>query len=1218
MPTLIKDLIEIPERIHYGDFVLKLTDGVTEAKAAETLQNYVVTPQLAGCFDNALAFIRSAIDGRSSKAAYLHGSFGSGKSHFMAVLYLLLQGSSTARSLSELASVVAEHDRWIQGKKFLLVPFHMIAARSTESAIFGQYVEYVRRLHPDAPVPGVYLAEPLFDNAHRLREQMGDETFFAQLNTQTASVDAGWGGLAAAWDATAFGRATAAPPGDEERIRLVSDLVETLLPAFQNIARAEGEAFVSLDEGLSILDRHARDLGYDALIFFLDELILWLASNAADLAFVSREGQKLAKLVEAQQGNRPIPLVSFVARQRDLRELVGDHVPGAQQLAFADVLEHQKGRFHLITLEDRNLPVIAEKRILAPKDDAARQELDGAFAESSKVRDDVMQTLLTSSADPAMFRQVYPFTPALVQTLVAISSVLQRERTALKVMLLLLVSQRDTLTLGQLVPVGDLYDVIAEGDEAFTSEMREYFDQAKRLYQGKLRPLLEQQHGVGLDELRARPADDPVAQAFRADDRILKTLLLSSLAPEVEALKALTPARLAALNHGSIRSPIAGREGQVVLTKCRTWASHVGEIRISDEGGNPTVSLQISGVDVEGILDRARGEDNHGNRTRKVREILFRELRIPEEDQLFLTVDVEWRGTNRRCELAYGNVREMGFDSLTARDDRWRVIVDFPFDVEGHTPADDLSQIEQFREAEPPTRTIVWVPTFLSRGAQKDLGTLVMLDHVLAGERFGDYASHLSVVDRAAARSLLDNRRSQLAERMRLILEGAYGVGIPLPGTLDTSHDLAEHVQSLDVGFTVSPPVAATLRGALEHLLDQALTHQFPAHPRFEGAVRPAALRRVFDEIQRAVQERNGRIFVEQGTKRQAMRQIAYPLQLGEMGENHFVLKPNWMQHFRQKTAERPGVLTVGGLRRWTDEPEPRGLPAEVANLVIMTYAEQANLRFTLHGGPVTPTLESLPDELELHEAALPTPEQWVVARDRAAKVFGLVLPELRSASNVGEATRQIQEAANARRQHAVALVEQLRDRLPIHELDCENTPRGQTALAVHALVVALERASSEEVVETLANAPVSTSDIAMGASLGRSAEVVSALEETKWTILGSASALAGDRQAQAEALKRRLQEALQADEYVLALVSALRALEDEAVALLTETTRQPPPVPEPSPPPGRRLVEEGKEAAVSAEDAISILDQIRSSMSAGPSRRLFITWQIFDEDDDQ
>ena len=33
-----------------------------------------------------------------------------------------------------------------------------------------------------------------------------------------------------------------------------------------------------------------------------------------------------------------------------------------------------------------------------------------------------------------MFRQVYPFSPALVQALVAVSSLLQRERTALKVM----------------------------------------------------------------------------------------------------------------------------------------------------------------------------------------------------------------------------------------------------------------------------------------------------------------------------------------------------------------------------------------------------------------------------------------------------------------------------------------------------------------------------------------------------------------------------------------------------------------------------------------------------------------------------------------------------------------------------------------------------------------------------------------------------------------
>ena len=68
---------------------------------------------------------------------------------------------------------------------------------------------------------------------------------------------------------------------------------------------------------------------------------------------------------------------------------------------------------------------------------------------------------------------------------------LQRERTALKLMLQLLVDRRDELELGELIPVGDLFDVIAEGDEPFTEGMRIQFENAKKLYDQKLLPLLE-------------------------------------------------------------------------------------------------------------------------------------------------------------------------------------------------------------------------------------------------------------------------------------------------------------------------------------------------------------------------------------------------------------------------------------------------------------------------------------------------------------------------------------------------------------------------------------------------------------------------------------------------------------------------------------------------------------------------------------------------------
>jgi hypothetical protein len=156
-----------------------------------------------------------------------------------------------------------------------------------------------------------------------------------------------------------------------------------------------------------------------------------------------RPASKLTNLVEAQTPDRPIPLVSFVARQRDLRDLVGENLAGVVQVQFSDVLRHWEARFHRITLEDRNLPAIAEKRVLRPLSEAARQTLGNAFDEFQKVRPEVWNTLLTETADKEMFRKVYPFSPALVQTLIAVSAALQRERTALKLMLQLLVDRRD-------------------------------------------------------------------------------------------------------------------------------------------------------------------------------------------------------------------------------------------------------------------------------------------------------------------------------------------------------------------------------------------------------------------------------------------------------------------------------------------------------------------------------------------------------------------------------------------------------------------------------------------------------------------------------------------------------------------------------------------------------------------------------------------------------
>ena len=166
----------------------------------ETVATYVVTPQLVRSFDDALGLIRSAVEGRTSKAAYLHGSFGSGKSHFMAILYLLLHHNAAVRSVSELAPVIEKHNAWIQGKKFLLITYYMIGAKDMESKILGEYVRQIEHLHPGTSIPGVYRSEALFKDAEALRADMGDEQFFAKLNKGAAGTGAsGWGEIAAGW-----------------------------------------------------------------------------------------------------------------------------------------------------------------------------------------------------------------------------------------------------------------------------------------------------------------------------------------------------------------------------------------------------------------------------------------------------------------------------------------------------------------------------------------------------------------------------------------------------------------------------------------------------------------------------------------------------------------------------------------------------------------------------------------------------------------------------------------------------------------------------------------------------------------------------------------------------------------------------------------------------------------------------------------------------------
>ncbi len=1221
--TLLRDLIAIPERVHQGDFVLQLSKGVTEPD--QTLRDYVVTPQLVDAFANALGFIQQAVQTGGSKAAYLHGSFGSGKSHFMAVLNLLLAGNTQARATPELADVVARHG-WTDGRNFLLVPYHMIGARDMESAVLGQYAEYVRKKHPEAPVPGFYLAEGLFKDAREMRERMGDDALFGKLNEGgSGGGDSGWGALDSGWDAVSFESAMLEPPNGEERSRLVGDLITQFFTSYRTLA-GSGESYVSLDDGLSIMSRHAQALGYDAVILFLDELVLWLASHAADVNFVSREGTKLVKLVEATNADRPIPLISFVARQRDLRDLVGENLAGVVQVQFSDVLKHWEARFHRINLEDRNLPAIAEKRVLRPVDEAARQTLQGAFDDFLKVRKDVLDTLLTTTADREMFRKVYPFSPALVQTLIAVSSALQRERTALKLMLQLLVDRRDDLELGQLIPVGDLYDAIAEGDEPFSEGMRLHFENAKRLYTQRLLPMLERQHGVTWDAIKLCQADATAAKNLRNDARLLKTLLLGALVPEVESLKALSAQRLATLNHGTFRSPVPGREAQDVLRKCRDWASEIGEIKITEDQ-NPIISIQVTGVDIEPILRAAEANDNPGNRRKRIREALFKELGIEDTGGLFNNYAFNWRGTRREVELLYENVREMTDERLRGRSGTWTVVLDFPFDDGNFGPADDLARLGQYKGGD--TRTLAWIPSFLSNKALADLGRLVVLDHVLQGERFETFAGHLSFVDRVQAKALARNQLDQLRIKLRSQLEVAYGISTEPRDAVGSVLTPDQQFRSLDPTLSLRPPVGADFKSAFEGLLGQLFAHQYPAHPDFDTEIKPAVIRRIWPEVQKAIEAPGQRGLVQEAGVRRLVRSVVNPCQLGQMAETHLLIEPHWQSHFSQSHArDGGGPITVAKLRQWIDLPRPMGLPLELQNLIILAFAASTSRRFTLRGGPFEPSVDSMPDELELHEQALPGSEDWQRALHRASVLFGLTLGQTLNAANVGKLVDEVKQKVAEKRDAVTRLVVQVRDRASRYAAG-EPGARQQTAESAQSLLAAMASADDSEIVRVLAEADLQTSEAAVGRALGQAKACADALESSDyWQFFDVVLTLNDHRADAAQVLGRRLAEGLTTDEHVLPLKGRLDELRRNAMTLLADTASAPVPGLPPGSTPGAttpppvtiasppahvppQIVDERLQLHLSGDEAVLELEQLKARLAHERDLELTLSWRL-------
>ncbi|MEU5611121.1 PglY protein [Streptomyces sparsogenes] len=1191
MPTselFLRDVINIKDDVHAGDFKVELSQGFneTEARVAE----YVVTEQLQKAFRKALGIVAKAVRSGNSQAAYLHGSFGAGKSHFLTVLHGVLNNHPAARNKPRLKEVVDEHQEWLRRSKFLMVPYHLVGSADLDSALLGGYVHTVRELHSDEPVPAVYRADSLLADARRQREFLGDDARFMEwLGEGAAALAPNGGGTAAeadpddmpvidaspdvpaagSWTGDELNRAfNATAPDDPYREKLVAALLSGPMAAYAEGARGDAEAFIPLENGLKVISRHAQSLGYDGIVLFLDELILWLQARMGDQDFVRDQVQRLVKLIESGDSDRPVPIISFVSRQRDLSQLIGSDVAGADVQNLEQQIEYLAGRLDVVDLEDSNLVEIIKHRVLAPKP-GMEQARDDAFKLVESSKDEVRQVLLDAQGRTEAtwddFRELYPLSPALLNVLVDLSGALQRERTGLKLVQELLRRRRDDLRLGELIPLGDLWDVIAaRTGEAFTAKLRRESEIAHRF------------HGrVGDHLLRKYGSAD--TKGFRTDDRLVKTLLLAALAPNVPALTRLTGGRLAALNHGTIRTRV-GDAGSVAVKRLKELQVEFdGELRTEGDSADPVFHLHLSDLDVEPLLEEVQGAaDQLGYRRQWIKDQLWHALGIPDSSAFVCEREIVWRGTRRTAEFVFGNVRDphLPDDEFAPQmPGNIRIVFDYPFDDGDHGPMDDVQRVDKLKRAGKTGPTLVWLPHFFSEATGRQLGRLLKINYLLERDRLDEHTATRPAEERTQIRNQLKSSRDSITDRLTEVLLQVYGINRAESGVVGVEVPEDQHLISLLPGFTRSRPEPAVgFEDNLLLLADGMYAARYPKHPDFDPRLTRKAitlrdLKTTLHWVTKALEDGSRRVVVD-SHHLSVVRKIVHGLGLGEVHDGPLVLNTDWRLRINSKAAGDPDAgtdLPVEKIREWIGDLGYEGLDRNVSSLLIAVYAllDDRTWIYQTQTLPQPPELERIGPGYGLRAVSLPAEEAFATALKRAGTIFGETASPVLFARNVARLATKVRTVAEEHRAavgDARALLQSHADQLGLDGTGGADSPRLKSMKAAADLIARLLRAGDPTAFVTeLATAAYEVADDEIGSALKHAPEVLAALRSTDWLLLDTARELAGREDGIGERARRLLDtvgRTAGSHERDEPLAPVLSGLQDNVVALMREATR--------------------------------------------------------------
>jgi hypothetical protein len=861
MITTISDAFELPrpQDIRAMGFVVKLRESDPSSDEVKQLvEDYVITPAVEKELPRILDEMKQVFDRGEEYGRFIHGSFGSGKSHFMMMLALLLEGTPSAwKKFRPLLNAhrdaqqsqrrdAPEHEGWLSKAGLLVVRIHMLSVRGKttgfDRAVYEGFNQALKRR--GKALFEFLNVESIFDEVRWEAKEYGDIVW---KRLETAGIVSGREDFEAIANGSVQARERFARAWLQYKGREPSDA--GIDPRWS--------------EGLKRMAEHAKAQGFGGIVLMIDEFLLWLAEKSGQ-EFV-QEINNLNVIVDHNTGQRSAPIFVFVARQRNLQEFFPDLVDESK---IHEHLDHHAKRFEVTKLQDVELRHIVRGRVLRPRN---APEIQRAVSSLSERHQKVLGALL-AGADIDYLRDVYPFHPALIEMLVDVTSLMQRERSALRLLYELLVLHYPNLPLGEFLPVGSAFAAIFPESGVEASKKVELMQDIHHQYYSRLAPAIQKMAEENSSELNG--------ERRRALDQLVKTVLLAEVSPRLKQ-GGLTIERLVQLNSVDVEGETFRGQVRVAETDLLALSQRVPDLQVAGQGKTALVRYVLGRVSLGEVLGRARSKvDNPAQRFKVFWGALKRAMGLegsrgfedggPNEGDWDLT----WRRTRRRGRIKLGNVREMSYDDFEPPAGTFKVLVDYPWDEPGHTVDEDRLRATNVRKNKGLLHTVCWLPRHMSPTELGVLTELAAVRYLLSDAGQEDLLETLGPQDRSKLLDQASIREKTLEGQLDELLKEVYvrhGEFVALITDVDSSRP------------------RETLAENLEHIATLLMDRQYPQHPNFLAEPRKQDLEALLEWMVQA-SESNVSVAYDEAIGK-VLKTLGQPLELVNLGQTKASLR---------------------------------------------------------------------------------------------------------------------------------------------------------------------------------------------------------------------------------------------------------------------------------------------------------------------------------------